>query len=60
MTSYQQDLERKWKEYKKHFGCIQSGELYTLWQVYLDGFGKAHCLLPFGARAAVALPGYVV
>ena len=32
-------------------------ELYTLWQVYPEGFVKAHCL---GARAAVALPGYVV
>ena len=35
-------------------------ELYTLWQVYPAGFGKAHCLLPLGARAAVALSGYVV
>ena len=35
-------------------------ELYTLWQVYPEGFRKAHCLLPLGARAAVALPGYVV
>ena len=36
------------------------GELYTVWQVHSDGFGKAHCLLPLGARAAVALPSYVV
>ena len=35
-------------------------ELYILWQVYPMGFGQAHCLLPHGTRAAVALPGYVV
>ena len=60
MSRYQQDLE-----------CLRNGvqgtvrlytiwELYTLWQVYPAGFGQAHCLLPHGARAAVALSGFVV
>ena len=35
-------------------------ELYTLWQVHPAGFGQAHCFLPLGTRAAVALPGCVV
>ena len=61
MTRYQQELERKRKECKERFGCTQSGNCtYFLWLVYPEGFRKAHCLLPLGARAAVALPGYVV
>ena len=35
-------------------------ELHTLWQVYPARFGQAHCFLPLGTHAAVALPGYVV
>ena len=60
ITRHQQDLERERKECKQRFGCTQSWKLYTLWQIYSDGLRKAHCFLPLGARAAVALPGYVV
>ena len=32
------------------FRLYTIGELYTVWQVYSDGFGKAHCLLQESAK----------
>ena len=55
MMRYQQDLELKRKECKERFGCTQSGNC-----THSDGFGQAHCFLPLGTRAVVALPGHVV
>ena len=58
MSRYQH-LERMRKECEERFGSTQSGNLHIV-QVYPEGFGQAHCFLPLGTRAAVALPGYVV
>ena len=45
---------------QRTFWLYAIGELYALWKIYPARFGQAHCLLPHGTRAAVALSGYVV
>ena len=60
MTRYQQDLECMPEGVQGTVWLYTVWELYTLWQVHPARFGQAHCFLPLGTRAAVALPGYVV